>query len=573
MLNKHLDARITETFASACVCHKQGDFDRALEAYSSLWSSFKHLQAGVNAASILRTKGRQADAVSLLKDVLAQYTEDGGGWGNLANNYLDLGNPKLAIPAYLKAISLGVVNFDILSSLINAFRQEQLDSFALRIALAAYHAGYSESAYQIIEILSSSKVIDSKIQDKIIPELVTQALEDVANFKPGFKSLQKSIFLSNALVSLDKLDTAHDILTKTCSLPVEPQHLQKKWQYINNIHWNLANKYLHVGNFGKGWSLYDAGLLVKAEGKQKYQRSLLKPFNNSQVTLWTGQNLTDKKILVLAEQGIGDTMMFAVILENLFRSSNVHVYFVPGDRLVRLYRESFASNPNITILKSRDAVNMDPSRLDYMTPVGSLLNHFWKIQSQPYLQSPIFKANSIIQDQLRKKYDINPDLPTLGISWRGGGGKKKRILSKSIELPELLKFLPGPDQVNIISLQYGDTHKYIQSINSKYSANIISDPEIDAVTNMYSWISQVSLCDCVVSVANTTVHGSGGLCIPTLCLVGQDYDWRWVRPELGIRNSYWYGSVEAHFKSDASDWTPDLLYVRDWARRMLHLGD
>ena len=142
-----------------------------------------------------------------------------------------------------------------------------------------------------------------------------------------------------------------------------------------------------------------------------------------------------------------------------------------------------------------------------MTPVGSLLNHFWKIQSQPYLQSPIFTANSIIQDQLRKKYDINPDLPTLGISWRGGGGKKKRILSKSIELPELLKFLPGPDQVNIISLQYGDTHKYIQSINSKYSANIISDPEIDAVTNMYSWISQVSLCDCVVSVANTTVHG------------------------------------------------------------------
>ena len=84
---------------------------------------------------------------------------------------------------------------------------------------------------------------------------------------------------------------------------------------------------------------------------------------------------------------------------------------------------------------------------------------------------------------------------------------------------------------------------------------------------------QVSICDAVVSVANTTVHGSGGLGIPTLCLVGQDYDWRWVRPELGIRNSYWYSSVEAHFKSDASDWGPDLEYVNVWSRRVLNLTD
>ena len=227
------------------------------------------------------------------------------------------------------------------------------------------------------------------MQDEIIPELVNQSIDDVSHFNPGFKSLQKSIFLANALVSLDKFDTSLSILNKASNLAVEPEHQKKKWQYINNIHWNLANKFLHVGEFEKGWGLYDAGLLVKAEGKQKYQRSLLKPFNHSEVALWDGQDLANKKILVLAEQGIGDTMMFTVLIKSFLRTRSSHIYFVPGDRLVRLYREAFSSEPNITIVSSRDSIKIDPNCLDFMIPIGSIMKYFWNTQQQPYLQEPL----------------------------------------------------------------------------------------------------------------------------------------------------------------------------------------
>ena len=38
----------------------------------------------------------------------------------------------------------------------------------------------------------------------------------------------------------------------------------------------------------------------------------------------------------------------------------------------------------------------------------------------------------------------------------------------------------------------------------------------------------------VISIANTTVHGVGGLGIPTVCLVSQESDWRWIDPRLAV---------------------------------------
>ena len=47
------------------------------------------------------------------------------------------------------------------------------------------------------------------------------------------------------------------------------------------------------------------------------------------------------------------------------------------------------------------------------------------------------------------------------------------------------------------------------------------------------WLSQVNACDAVLSIANTTIHGSGGLNISTMCLLSVYSDWRWlIDPEV-----------------------------------------
>ena len=49
--------------------------------------------------------------------------------------------------------------------------------------------------------------------------------------------------------------------------------------------------------------------------------------------------------------------------------------------------------------------------------------------------------------------------------------------------------------------------------------------KMQATNDMDNWLDQVNACDGVVSIANTTIHGAGGLNIPTLCLLGSSSDW------------------------------------------------
>jgi len=556
-------------FAQACSLHKVGDLSGAILLYQQLWHSSSHVQAAINVAAIYRQQSNHTQAIYYLTEVLKTEPLNGAAWGNLANNYMDNGLSTSAIPCYIKAISLGIVNDDIIQSLINAFRNEKLYIFAFHLSIATLKAGFIESGFQILEILALIKDTNGA-PDSHLSSLVAQLISELqpAIGDNGFRSIQRSLYMASSLLSLNYKEDAKLYTQRAEQIPVEPHYLSKKAEYVNNIRWNLANKLLQSANFDSGWSFYDAGLKVKAEGKQRYQRSLFKPFSSKQISLWRGEDLSNKRILVLGEQGIGDTMMFTILLTTLLRKWQVQITFVPGDRLVPIYNRSFGSK--LRIFKCSEILREDPSLFDYMTPIGSIMQYIWDQETMPYLKTPLLLADLGMTNKLRNRYKLNSARPTIGISWRGGGGKQKRVSAKSIELTELLRPLLQTE-ANFISLQYGNSIDYVRAAEQQLNTSIIYDTTVDPLKDMDLWLSQVSLCDIVVSVANTTVHGSGGLGIPTLCLVGHNYDWRWVDPELHHPNSYWYSSIEAIFKSDSNTWRHELAYISKRVHDMLDL--
>ena len=94
------------------------------------------------------------------------------------------------------------------------------------------------------------------------------------------------------------------------------------------------------------------------------------------------------------------------------------------------------------------------------------------------------------------------------------------------------------------------------------------DKSIDALRDMDGWLSQVAAMDAVVSIANTTIHGAGGLGIPTLCLVSRQSDWRWIEPSI-YQGCYWYPSVQAAYQSDQGEWEPALQDAKSWLDNQL----
>ena len=151
--------------------------------------------------------------------------------------------------------------------------------------------------------------------------------------------------------------------------------------------------------------------------------------------------------------------------------------------------------------------------------------------------------------------------PLIGISWRGGG-KASRIPLKSIGLKEL-KPLLGRDDCKFVSLQYGDDGPHLERFKKSDGIDVLHDDGINALKDMDGWLSQVAAMDAVISIANTTIHGAGGLGVPTLCLVSRNSDWRWIEPSI-YKGCYWYPSVKATYQSDEGGWEPALKDAASW---------
>ena len=174
------------------------------------------------------------------------------------------------------------------------------------------------------------------------------------------------------------------------------------------------------------------------------------------------------------------------------------------------------------------------------------------------------QSRSIQTAELRERY--SDGRPLVGIS-RQGGGKADRIPLKSLKLKQLTPLLQRSD-CRFVSLQYGDDGPHLERYTKATGIKVLHDDTIDPLRDMDGWLSQVAAMDAVISIANTTVHGAGGLGIPTICLVSQQSDWRWIDPEV-FKGCYWYPSVDASYQDRKNSWRPALNEATDWLERQI----
>ena len=126
-----------------------------------------------------------------------------------------------------------------------------------------------------------------------------------------------------------------------------------------------------------------------------------------------------------------------------------------------------------------------------------------------------------------------------------------------------------PSGVSFVDLQYGDVSSVVNEMAIK-GLPVIHENNVNPLKNMEEWLNLVASCDAVVSVANTTIHGAGGLNIPTMCLLSLRSDWRWLK-DSEVKRSYWYPSVGVARESKQTGWSPALKMVRHWiGRRMFY---
>jgi Tfp pilus assembly protein PilF len=298
-------------------------------------------------------------------------------------------------------------------------------------------------------------------------------------------------------------------------LTAHPENVELRWNR------GLAN--LSLRNFDAGWPDYQ--LRFARRGGRNLERF---SFPN-----WNGESLPHARLLVLAEQGLGDEIMFASCLSDLITQVR-DVVLECAPRLSELFARSF---PQIAV-HGRDR----HAPLDWlaaypdiaaMVPIGSLPAYLRRDESAFPPVSGYLRADAERIAAYRRRLAGSRKRLMVGLSWRGGSHATRGAV-RSIELG-ILRVLTEVSDVQFVALQ----HDLMDA--ERTQAEMMGLHVLDGVaSDIDDLAALVSALDLVVAVDNMVLHLAGALGVNSLGLLGVSPEWRWSYTGNSVP---WYPSI------------------------------
>lgn len=310
-------------------------------------------------------------------------------------------------------------------------------------------------------------------------------------------------------------------------------------------YWHKALGQLSSGNYELGWQNYEARWFKKHASKLLYDNI---------PRLESLQNIAGKKILIWAEQGLGDTLQFCRYIKPLVERG-AKVTFVVQKPLVKVL-DSIGGYCIVV-----DKVDAELERFDFQSPLLSLPLLFeTSIETIP-VGIPYIVCDQDKKLQLETRLNKSQNL-RVGVVWNGGFRVDHPELwainkRRNIELEQIAKIkdIPG---VDFYSLQKGDpAESELMAKKNELWPNITDCVQwLDDFSDTAALIENLDL---VISVDTSTAHLAGALGKPVWILNRYDSCWRWLR---GRSDSPWYPSAKIYQQSKPGDWNSVLEQVR-----------
>ena len=297
----------------------------------------------------------------------------------------------------------------------------------------------------------------------------------------------------------------------------------------------LAN--LKLGRFEAGWPDYEA----RKRARGNYLPRTLP------LAEWQGEPLASGKLLIYAEQGVGDQIMFASCLPDVMMK--VARCDVECDaRLAALFSRSFPGivfHPQAADL-ARPWAEARPNEASQIH-LGSLPQLFRGDghcfpRHHGYLKPDSAKA-AYWTDQLAS---LGEGLK-VGIAWRGGVPRTRQSM-RSIPLPEWLPLLQCRG-IHFVSLQHGRCEAELAEI--RLTENVRIAHWRRAADDCDELAALIAGLDIVITVCGTVVHLAGALGRPAWVFVPACPEWRY----RGAGDTMpWYPSVRLFRQDVLGDW-------------------
>lgn len=310
------------------------------------------------------------------------------------------------------------------------------------------------------------------------------------------------------------------------ALRIAPNH--------STARFNLAVSYLLMGDYQRGWDAYES----------RWNFEHLDGQLPTLANRWEGQDINGKKILVIGEQGLGDTIQFVRFAIDL-HMRGAHITLMVPRTLVT----TFGSNE---IIKKTLSLTDTIPEYDYWTPIMSI-PRFIGLDLKT-INSPLQYITAYPEGIAHWSKLLGPKKKLrVGISW---SGRRDTWMNQHKSVPfeiiaELISKNPQHEWTNLQIDVSGDEIKKLENIGVRMFPGAISCMSDSAalIANM----------DVIVSVDTAVSHLAGAMGRPTWVMLNHyAVDWRWL---LNRNDSPWYPSARLFRQPSLDKWEPVIKQI------------
>ena len=291
---------------------------------------------------------------------------------------------------------------------------------------------------------------------------------------------------------------------------------------------NLAVAYLLSGDYARGWPQYET------RWQYEHLNGLLPNWSQPR---WTGQDLTGKTILVLAEQGHGDNIQFIRFVGDLTARGGrvivqVNASLIPLFRCITQISELFGPGDPVPAF-------------DYWTPVmsipgiiGTTLENLSHVQQYLTADAGLIKTWA---ERLGPKKRLR-----VGFCW---SGRRDTWINRHKGMPF---------EVMLELIQRNPTYEWINlqcDCTAEEEAQLVANGVTaypGSIRNFADSAALIHHLDVVLSVDTAVAHLAGALGRPVWVMLSQfALDWRWL---LDRDSSPWYTTARLFRQPAMADW-------------------
>lgn len=276
-----------------------------------------------------------------------------------------------------------------------------------------------------------------------------------------------------------------------------------------NAPFNYAVAHLAAGDLERGWELFES------RWRFKHHEHTLENYDKPR---WTGEDISNKRLLITCEEGDGDNIQFIRFVDQLVKLKIIPI-IQTEPQLKKLFQNSYS----YTVIDNTEIY----TDYDYWTPILSIP----KCLKITYENLPIYNQYLYSDKKTIEKFKklISKKKPKIGFCWKG--------TSKEYPLNEIIRLIELTPEYEYINLQIKYTEedrKSLENVNVKFYDNHISDWNDTAalLTNV----------DYVLSIDTGIIHLAGALGKSSILLLDKYKScWRWMYDR---NDTPWYPSIQ-----------------------------